>query len=530
MSERVRRRRLEASDPFAPQLTSSRRAQGGLSPASRIRIAADAHRHSTSDDDSGCALDEYAWIPKGVKPNMIHEYFRCLPENKIPYVGSPGEKWRQRQSRYQLPAQDSDVRYCEDLSSEEADTLRMFERTRKTECLGSGVIQYTPVEVKCEKCTRRLEEGEISVMAARTQKRYHPGCFRCQTCDMLLVDLIYFAHEHQIYCGRHHAEQIKPRCAKCDEVIFGDECLEAEGRSWHFHHFQCAQCNDVLADQKYMQKANKPVCLKCFHSSSSTFSCTTCRLSFSSDTPHMSQGDLHWHASAECFCCCVCSKNLLGVKYSRVGESLYCGYQTCGGEDEELLEEDRLGSPRRKLPQKSTKVVKIPASPRVAPRQSHVQHNLATTSMMMLQKPSVVVPTQSRHDRPKPPQRAPPPPPSENIYETVLPCSSQNSPIFDKKYGREMPTSPSHNNYYSKTPNKMLTGFPELEGYSTSSSSDSEDEQLYISNIREAASLSRVHSGSKKSTRRTLKTEPMMMSGGGVRMAKKKKSSRCTVS
>ncbi|CAO4373692.1 unnamed protein product [Caenorhabditis nigoni] len=527
MSDRIRRRRLDPSEQqFAPQFISSRRAQGGLSPASRIRIAADAHRHSTSDDDSGCALDEYAWVPSGLKPNMVHAYFACLPENKVPFIGSAGEKWRQRQSRYQLPPQDSDVRYCEDLNAEEADTLRMFERTRKTECLGSGVVQYAPFDTKCEKCPKRIDEGEISVMATRTQKRYHPACFRCQTCDVLLVDLIYFAHENQIFCGRHHAEQIKPRCAKCDEVIFGDECLEAEGRSWHFHHFQCAQCNDVLADQKYMQRANKPVCLKCFHSSSSTISCTTCRLSFSSDTPHMSQGDLHWHASAECFCCCVCSKNLLGVKYSRVGESLFCGYQTCGGEDEELLDEDRLGSPHRKLSQKSTRVVRIPASPRVAPRLPHIvqQNQSFGNTTMPIQKPSMVVQGQ----RPKPPQRAPPPPPSENIYETVLPCSSNNSPIFDKKYSHDMVTSPTRRNYYSKTPNQLSTGYPDMDGYSTSSSSDSDDEQLYISNIMAAASLSRVPP--KASSRKSRKNEPMMMSGGGVRMAKKKKSSRCTVS
>ncbi|CAI2352004.1 unnamed protein product [Caenorhabditis sp. 36 PRJEB53466] len=511
MSDRIRRRRLEVVNIGASQV---RRAQGGLSPASRIRIAADAHRHSTSDDDSGCALDEYAWVPSGLKPNMVHAYFACLPENKVPFIGSAGEKWRQRQSRYQLPPQDSDVRYCEDLNAEEADTLRMFERTRKSECLGSGVIQYAPYDGKCEKCPKRLEEGEICVMAARTGKRYHPACFRCQTCDALLVDLIYFAHENQIYCGRHHAEQIKPRCAKCDEVIFGDECLEAEGRSWHFHHFQCAQCNDVLADQKYMQKANKPVCLKCFHSSSATITCTTCRLSFSSETPHMSQGDLHWHASGHCFCCCVCAKNLLGVKYSRVGESLYCGYQTCGGEDEELLDEDRLGSPRRA--QKSTRVVRIPASPRVLPRS---QHNLSA------QLQHLNLNLNLHPGRPRPPQRAPPPPPSENIYETVLPCSSNNSPNFEKKYSPELPTSPSHHNYYSKTPNKLSTGYPDMDGYSTSSSSDSDDEQLYIDNIMAAASLSRVPA------RKAKKSEPMMMmSGGGVRMAKKKKSSRCTVS
>lgn len=63
-----------------------------------------------------------------------------------------------------------------------------------------------------------MEEGEIAVVAQKTDSFYHPACFHCHDCRTLLVDLIYFAHEGQVYCGRHHAEQIKPRCARCDEV------------------------------------------------------------------------------------------------------------------------------------------------------------------------------------------------------------------------------------------------------------------------------------------------------------------------
>ena len=47
---------------------------------------------------------------------------------------------------------------------------------------------------------------------------WHPGCFVCSMCDELLVDLIYFYQEGKIYCGRHHAERLKPRCTACDEV------------------------------------------------------------------------------------------------------------------------------------------------------------------------------------------------------------------------------------------------------------------------------------------------------------------------
>uniref|UniRef100_A0A1I7WMN1 PET domain-containing protein n=1 Tax=Heterorhabditis bacteriophora TaxID=37862 RepID=A0A1I7WMN1_HETBA len=110
MTERVRRRR--SRDLRIPRES---RENSGLSPASRLRIAADVHRHSTSDDDSGCVLEEYAWVPSGLKPDMVHLYFSCLPDDKVPYVNSAGEKWRQRQLRYQLPPQDSDGRYCGEL-------------------------------------------------------------------------------------------------------------------------------------------------------------------------------------------------------------------------------------------------------------------------------------------------------------------------------------------------------------------------------------------------------------------------------
>ncbi|KHJ84445.1 PET domain protein [Oesophagostomum dentatum] len=144
MTDRVRRRR--SRELRVP------RQDGGLSPASRLRIAADVHRHSTSDDDSGCVLEEYAWIPSGLKPNMVHMYFASLPEEKIPYVNSVGEKWRLRQLRHQLPPQDSDPRYCSRLTKEEEDELRLFERRRKAECLGRGSVDRVPYDGRVRKC------------------------------------------------------------------------------------------------------------------------------------------------------------------------------------------------------------------------------------------------------------------------------------------------------------------------------------------------------------------------------------------
>lgn len=79
-------------------------------------------------------------------------YFACLPEDKIPFVNSIGEEWRTRQLQYQLPAHDSDARYCGKLSAEEEHELAQFESARKRECLGRGTIVQLPYDSKRRHC------------------------------------------------------------------------------------------------------------------------------------------------------------------------------------------------------------------------------------------------------------------------------------------------------------------------------------------------------------------------------------------
>jgi prickle len=61
-----------------------------------------------------------------------------LPEDKIPYVGSAGERERVRQLLQQLPPHDNEARYCSGLSEEEKRELRVFAGQRKREALGRG--------------------------------------------------------------------------------------------------------------------------------------------------------------------------------------------------------------------------------------------------------------------------------------------------------------------------------------------------------------------------------------------------------
>ena len=44
----------------------------------------DLQRHSHSDDDSGCALEEYTWVPPGLKPDQVGEGSRLLLASTFP--------------------------------------------------------------------------------------------------------------------------------------------------------------------------------------------------------------------------------------------------------------------------------------------------------------------------------------------------------------------------------------------------------------------------------------------------------------
>nr|CAD7428784.1 unnamed protein product [Timema monikensis] len=153
-------------------------------------------------------------------------------------------------------------------------------------------------------CEERLSSGDIAVFASRAGPNtcWHPSCFNCHVCKELLVDLIYFYKEGKLYCGRHHAETLKPRCSACDEIILADECTEAEGRAWHMKHFACFECDRQLGGQRYIMRDGHPYCLHCFDAMFAEY-CDSCGEPIGVDQGQMSHEGQHWHATEQCFCC-----------------------------------------------------------------------------------------------------------------------------------------------------------------------------------------------------------------------------------
>ncbi|MBN3300099.1 PRIC3 protein, partial [Amia calva] len=302
-----------------------------------VKLVSDFQRHSISDDDSGCASEEYAWVPPGLKPEQVYQYFSCLPEDRVPYVNSPGERHRIKQLLHQLPAHDSEPQYCNSLDEDERRELRMFSQQRKRENLGRGTVRLFPVTMTgaiCEQCGKQIRGGDIAVFATRAGHGacWHPQCFQCATCSELLVDLIYFYQDGKIYCGRHHAESIKPRCQACDEIILADECTEAEGRHWHMKHFCCFECEAALGGQRYIMRESRPYCCGCYEALYAEY-CDTCGEHIGIDHGQMTYEGQHWHATEACFCCARCRQPLLGRPFLPKQGLIFCSRACSLGDD-----------------------------------------------------------------------------------------------------------------------------------------------------------------------------------------------------
>ncbi|TRY88987.1 hypothetical protein DNTS_021869 [Danionella cerebrum] len=253
---------------------------------------------------------------------------------------SIGEKHRMKQLLQQLPPHDSEVRYCSSLDEEEKRELQIFSNQRKRENLGRGTVRSLPPTVTgalCHQCGNALVGGQLAVFAPRLGMGlcWHPQCFICSVCSELLVDLIYFSMEGKIYCGRHHAETFKPRCSHCDELIFAEECTEAEGRHWHMGHFCCSECQAPLGGQRYIMNQGQPHCCPCFQRLFGQ-TCQACGEHIGIDQGQMAYDGRHWHATEQCFSCVRCHQSLLGRPFLPRQGSIYCSRLCSQGDEADL--------------------------------------------------------------------------------------------------------------------------------------------------------------------------------------------------
>lgn len=154
------------------------------------------------------------------------------------------------------------------------------------------------------------------------------------------------------------------------QIIFADECTEAEGRHWHMKHFACFECETLLGGQRYIMKDGRPYCCGCFESLYAEY-CEACGENIGkcifiptffkclhlfnayfgkSTIPHaivlspshypagvdhaqMTYEGVHWHATDQCFCCAQCKTSLLGCPFLPKQGRIYCSKACSQGDD-----------------------------------------------------------------------------------------------------------------------------------------------------------------------------------------------------
>lgn len=221
----------------------------------------------------------------------------------------------------------------ENLYNRYADSTNLkihVDRLNRSKSNGNEQNKPTKPVLKCEKCEQTLHAGEIAISAehANPLARWHPKCFSCVECNVLLTDLLYYNHNNKIYCQKHYDDLTKPKlmCAACDLPIESSEYVNAEDHFWHKEHFVCWECDGVLAGKKYIVSESLPYCLDC-HSKLYTKKCNSCNWTIPPDTIRLTYENIDWHASPNCFKCFTCHKNLLETQFLLKNSLLFCSLE-----------------------------------------------------------------------------------------------------------------------------------------------------------------------------------------------------------
>ncbi|KAF2903813.1 hypothetical protein ILUMI_02365 [Ignelater luminosus] len=266
----------------------------------------------------------YSFVPPGLTTaRQVDQFYSAIPAFDVPRLGTKGEVSRTQRLLKQLPRQDLSLKACKFIEAENKSSYQDFITARNEIALDIGVARLAPSNSTCAGCNKSIAVQQACVSAPRMGNNlWHPGCFRCTSCNDLLVDLAYCVQDDKIYCERHYAELLKPRCASCDELIFSGEYTKAMNKDWHGQHFCCWQCDESLTGQRYVLREEHPYCVACYESVFAN-SCEKCSRTIGIDSKDLSYKDKHWHEA--CFLCATCGDSLVDKQFGSKGDRIYCG-------------------------------------------------------------------------------------------------------------------------------------------------------------------------------------------------------------
>lgn len=112
---------------------------------------------------------------------------------------------------------------------------------------------------KCRGCSEPIIGKSIKDSSGRLTGRYHKQCFVCRTCRDPFPSAEFYVFDNFPYCEHHYHELNGSLCNSCDRGIEGQYLETDQRQKFHPRCFSCFTCRIVLRDD-YYEISGKPYC------------------------------------------------------------------------------------------------------------------------------------------------------------------------------------------------------------------------------------------------------------------------------
>ncbi|KAI1500821.1 hypothetical protein F5X99DRAFT_228332 [Biscogniauxia marginata] len=101
---------------------------------------------------------------------------------------------------------------------------------------------------KCKACGELITGKSISSADGRLTGRYHKACFVCTTCRKPFTSATFYVLDDKPYCEQHYHKLNGSLCGTCHRGIEGQYLEDEAPRKYHPACFRCGDCGIVLRD------------------------------------------------------------------------------------------------------------------------------------------------------------------------------------------------------------------------------------------------------------------------------------------
>ncbi|CAH7099149.1 Lims2 [Phodopus roborovskii] len=175
-------------------------------------------------------------------------------------------------------------------------------------------------DAMCQRCQARFSPTERIVNS--NGELYHEHCFVCAQCFRPFPEGLFYEFEGRKYCEHDFQMLFAPCCGFCGEFVIG-RVIKAMNTNWHPGCFRCELCDVELADLGFVKNAGRHLCRPC-HSREKAkglgkFICQRCHLAIDEQALMFKNDPYH----PDHFSCSHCGKELTADARELKGE-LYC--------------------------------------------------------------------------------------------------------------------------------------------------------------------------------------------------------------